>query len=295
MKNEFLFHFFTLLVNGCLEYQFKNIDYNHPGLDFKKKITSRLNDYLYHVVNKIGLVPGYKKKKHLQHVLAIYLSNIEALTRVYNWLQDEYSRGLYVQLLTYKILGKNHVRLKTNNPDYWQKYREADKKYLKKRRSIKTKRFYLKKYEVTDVPDAPIIVNSLSVHMIFSLGQYEYTRDNVNIMPESGNIVIDAGACWGESTLCFASKVGNKGKILALEFEEENLHIFNTNLKLNQHLAERIELVRKALWNETGITLNHSSRGPSTRTYQAGGMNKREKVKTVTIDALLKQKKNTTC
>jgi hypothetical protein len=52
---------------------------------------------------------------------------------------------------------------------------------------------------------------------IFDLNEYEYDRCSATIKADKGDIVkgdilIDAGGCWGDTALCFANEVATDGK-----------------------------------------------------------------------------------
>lgn len=52
-----------------------------------------------------------------------------------------------------------------------------------------------------------------SVFIEFVLNPYVYNKNGISVKSEKGDIVIDAGACWGDTALNFASEVGEYGKV----------------------------------------------------------------------------------
>jgi FkbM family methyltransferase len=65
---------------------------------------------------------------------------------------------------------------------------------------------------------------------------------------ESGETVLDVGACIGDTTVPMAIKTGSTGKIIAVEPHPLNIKY----LKLNLADFNNVEIISKALWNEKG-------------------------------------------
>jgi FkbM family methyltransferase len=122
----------------------------------------------------------------------------------------------------------------------------------------------------------------------FFLGQYRF---NEHVGPEDGDYIIDCGACWGDSTLEFASRVGDRGKIFAYEFIPKSKQILKKNIELNPSLAERIELIDNAVWNESGIDAYYKDNGPGSRVEMQIFNEYEGKTKTLSIDDLVKTRK----
>jgi len=123
---------------------------------------------------------------------------IESLRKTYNILCDDYSRNLYIQLLTYRILGYTKVKLPLNNKEYWKTINDINKikfdedDYIDtKFRGLKLYKYNFKKIgfsiEMYSIPGG--------VYTIFIAKQYEYSKNACYISATNGNIVIDAGGC----------------------------------------------------------------------------------------------------
>lgn len=69
-----------------------------------------------------------------------------------------------------------------------------------------------------------------------------------------GDIVIDGGANLGYFTLLLSKLVGPTGKVIAVEPSPPNLERLRRNLALNG--ASNVEVIPKALWSESGKTLD---------------------------------------
>lgn len=64
-----------------------------------------------------------------------------------------------------------------------------------------------------------------------------------NLQP--GNIVVDAGAHIGVYTLKAAKEVGNKGRVIAVEPEDENYKLLTRNIRINKY--QNVTPVKTAL------------------------------------------------
>jgi len=69
-----------------------------------------------------------------------------------------------------------------------------------------------------------------------------------------GDIVIDGGANLGYFTLLLSRLVGPTGKVIAVEPSPPNLNKLHRNLRINN--AANVEVVPKALWSESGKTMD---------------------------------------
>lgn len=66
-------------------------------------------------------------------------------------------------------------------------------------------------------------------------GQYFYNQDGVTVRPESGDYVIDGGACTGDTALVFSNAVGGNGRVYAFDPIEDHLEIMRQNIKNFTH------------------------------------------------------------
>jgi FkbM family methyltransferase len=211
---------------------------------------------------------------------------------LYNLLADEPSRTLLVKLIAYRILGHRKVKLPRNTPSYWKGIEEIDqfrtaaeplpikfmdaKLYVHDLRSLG--------YDVTCHATAP----GLACAVVQK--QYEYHHGAVHCKAEAGDVVIDAGGCWGETSLYFAHEAGPDGAVVAFEFIPSNLAVLKRNRDLNPHLARNYHVVEHPVWSAAAMKLYYVDWGPGSRVTD--DINKYHSwegmVETVTIDGTLK-------
>ena len=68
--------------------------------------------------------------------------------------------------------------------------------------------------------------------------------------PESGDVVVDAGAFVGMFAVKAAKAIGDRGKVIAVEPEKENLKFLRRNVQENE--LDNVIIVEKGLWSESG-------------------------------------------
>jgi FkbM family methyltransferase len=106
--------------------------------------------------------------------------------------------------------------------------------------------------------------HAMNILNSFFIREYRFDRSGVVVDAKDGDIVIDGGGCWGDTALYFADRAP-KGKVFVFEFDPRNLEVLRRNLARNPRLAERIEIVEKALWSKSGEELPFADAGPATR------------------------------
>jgi len=207
-------------------------------------------------------------------------------------LEDDESKELMIDIIAFRMLGYAKVKLSVNNPEYWKKLKKCTDLEQKGPINIDLDEFKLCLFNLKDLGyDIKIYFLSLGVLVDFVLEQYSYKSINKTICVDPGDIVIDAGGCWGDTALYFASRTGDKGKVFSFEFIPKNLKIFKTNLSLNPMLASRIEIVENPVWEESDMMTYYVDRGPaSSVSFEKIEGNVNNSVRTKTIDALVREK-----
>ncbi|MCR4663534.1 MAG: FkbM family methyltransferase [Endomicrobiaceae bacterium] len=213
-----------------------------------------------------------------------FKDNYESLEYFYNLLEDEKEKQLYIKMTVSKLLGPVYVT-------------EPEKeKYIHSRdifdnllvnnsiRQLKSVTRKLKFYDLFElgydikVYGARALLDKLVIH-----NQYFYKDCKV----EKNDFVIDAGGCWGDTSLLFSSKAGKKGKIFTFEFFEDNLNILKENLLNNKELADNIVLTEKPLYDKSNrnLYLNHACADITTLTENENNL---QQYKTISIDDFVK-------
>jgi FkbM family methyltransferase len=186
---------------------------------------------------------------------------------LYGILDDQPSRDLLIKLMAYRVVGHHKIRLPRNTPEYWQGIRSMDD--LRTQAApfpIKFMDLRLSIYDLKSLGyDLTCHATSEGLACVFVQKQYEYHRSNVHCKTEAGDVVIDAGCCWGETTLYFAHEAGPDGIVVGFEFIPSNLEVLRRNEDLNPLLKERIRLVENPIWSSSGRKLYYVDWGPGSR------------------------------
>ena len=214
---------------------------------------------------------------------------------LYQRLVDHGSRELLVSLLAYRILGFRKVKLARNAPAYWAGIEQA--------RGLDTGRLPIKIPFVT-WPLVCFDVTPLGFEMLvhtyaqtiainFVQKQYVYARDGMVCKAETGDVVIDAGACWGDTTLQFACEVGPSGHVYAFEFVPSNLGVMRHNIALNPQLIPRITVVENPVGANSGEKMFFFENGPASRVATTKVDDRYIECSILSIDQMVSDKKLT--
>ena len=225
-----------------------------------------------------------------QNSLASFENSLSGLACLYQLLQDKPSRSLLITLLAHRKMGYRKVKLPLNTPDYWA-MRKFAFTLVKSRENIKLKfrDFVLQRMDLSKVGfPFEIYFNPGGTVVTFILKQYEYQKKTPGIKAQTGDYVIDAGGCWGDTALYFAHTIGPQGKVYTFEFSPDNLEVLNRNLEINPEHAKRIEIIPRALWNMSGEEITYLVNGPATSLNKGNaGLSS---VSTISIDDFVKEK-----
>lgn len=205
-----------------------------------------------------------------------------------NLLDDDYSKQTYLNVLQYRL---NHnfgleSALQTPSDEVCQSIKVKNGEEFELSNGWKFS-------EINLAPlgfDVRFYSNPMALYYITE--QYSYQRDGVDIDIKNGDTVIEGGACYGETSLWFAHKVGEKGKVYSFEFINENIGIFKKSLSLNPKLKDRIKILNNALHSDSNTDLYVYENGAgtfcSTEKIAWGGVSP-YMIKTKNIDDLVKE------
>lgn len=194
---------------------------------------------------------------------ALEVLGVDGLANTYNLLDDSYSQELFVKILLYRVLGPRRIKLPVNSISYWKMVEQA-------------KRCLCQEKIIRDVPiigsldlykfdNLELICHLMTVVNTFLLEQYRCDRAGVRAKP--GDVVIDAGGCWGDTALYFAKHADS---VYCYECIPSNIAILKKNLNLNPELTKKITLLSKALFREAGQTRNFADTGPGSHSGDVG-------------------------
>ena len=198
----------------------------------------------------------------------------EGLDFAYGLFEDEFSRDVFIKLLAYRALGDRHVRLPLNNKEYWR-LRKSVGQYLEKRGTVSGIPV-LGTLDLFNIQRIRLHAHPLNIVNTFLLEQYRCARGGVEV--REGDVVVDAGGCWGDTALYFAQK---GSQVFCFECIPSNIKIIDQNLGMNPLVSGKIKVIHKALWGRAQEKLVFKDTGPGSRPNAAtGGV----EVETETLD-----------
>lgn len=211
-----------------------------------------------------------------------YWQHLSLFEKTFDRLYDDQSRKKFIELLVYKMIGFTKVKLSLNNEKFWAGRLKVDACRRPEKIPVKFRNGYLDLYDLTDLGyDLQLYYVRNGIFVDFILQQYNY--QNV-VCVNQGDIVIDAGGCWGDTALYFAAR--GAALVFVYEFIPSNIEIMGKNLSLNKHYAGCINLVEKAVWEHSKIDLSYLDQGPSSIVSKAGVHG--GSTQTLSIDDLVK-------
>jgi len=257
--------------------------------DFQREYVTRLLqgvqnrvDVDNHAEYRLGLRTDDDADPNLDFISYI-MENTREFAAVQSLWADPASARLFMDLLMYRSLGPNHEVLSTNTADYREyidtvETEPANAIYLE-RDLMPVRNKFLHRFDVPAYDAEVIATNGLLINFLF-LKQYQFDRGGVTIKPEPGDVVLDCGASWGDTTVMFAKMVGQDGQVHAFEFVPDNVCIFELNLQANLDLEKRVQLCQHPVGRESGEPFTHNTRGPGTKRNSDG----EETCDTISID-----------
>ncbi len=279
--------------------QFDSANETKHDLDFldllvKELLENSANDYHYNIdieLFEFMGVPIYdavvvntfdERSKILKH--------LQGIANLFNHLADQSSRELLIKILAFRILGNKKVKLPLNTPDYWLN-RQSLRKLISSADTIKTNyhRWDLHPFDLSPLGyDIDLYCFPVGLSATFVNKQYEYDEITPAIKAGPGDVIIDAGGCFGDTALYFAHEVGETGHVYTIEFIPSNLKIMKKNLIRNMRLQEQITIVEYPVWSDSNQLLYYMDQGPASFVSFSKTPEVCEETLTLSIDDLVK-------
>jgi len=132
------------------------------------------------------------------------LQNVNAFEWLYSILGNEQSKNILLDVLLYKCLGHIHVKHRINTPQYWSFVQQLETNQcsmdiqLLQKKVHKFYHTFLQKYLIDG--NTYLTTPGFLINDIYGK-QYFYTVSDVEIQPKSNDILLECGACIGDTTL----------------------------------------------------------------------------------------------
>lgn len=199
-----------------------------------------------------GFVPGSGDpvSRRLAY-LNFFLSKSPRLYRAFALLADDDSKQLFLSLILFRILGYRRVSLPLDHTNYFAARRDADSipASLSELRDLSPPELLLEHFELSrDGHDYRLDCLRANLFFTFFIRQYYFERAGVAVGPRTGDVVVDAGACFGDTSLDMAVAVGPEGHVYSFEVLQSHLEIVALNLRQNPNIGN-VTLLPFALSN----------------------------------------------
>lgn len=213
-------------------------------------------------------------------VLSLIRRRADDIDRLGAALSDDYSRETMKELLAYRAFGPSNVAL-AGSSLYGAKLAQAER-MKKGPATANFPPFEMGLYQTSGDDDRPIELACWLINTLYTFVERQYflTRDAMTISPKKGDVVIDAGACFGDTALLFASAVGERGQIHSFEPLARQREVYQANVARNPHLAGSLHLHPWAVADKSERKLKFTDGGAGARASASGDVT----VTTMSID-----------
>ncbi len=174
-----------------------------------------------------------------------HLPDILDLNEIYEYLEDDISKITFDWMIGFRI-----AWIITDSLSMAEKIFP----YPNRRKEL----FFIKKFyeKINDLGNLLFRINNYDIQLksvqdIYFLNEtwiYENYMFDSMCSPQKGDVVIDAGAYIGDSSIWFAQKVTWSGKVYAFEMDQANAEYLNKNIIKNQ-LDGIVKIQNNGLWD----------------------------------------------
>lgn len=224
----------------------------------KQSRTAQIDRYMFPATT-----PRPARSSDIRRAISFLSKNEQRLDDVAALL-DPPSRDLLARIFVYRALGPVHVTL-PHTAEILASYDEA--RPMKVGESLVN----FPPYEVSEflVPfeGHQIEVECWLGNVVYTFlrRQYYFQRGYASVAPQHGDVVIDAGACFGDTALAFAATVGPNGHVHSFEPMPRQIEILRSNIDRNRELASNISIHPYALSDVSDHNLTFRDTGASAR------------------------------
>lgn len=222
----------------------------------------------------------------------VFEREVATKSLLHSLLADAGSRDLLVQLAAFAVLGHRRVRLPYHGPRNaalrGELLRAADRSPQADAGLVAA----IREKWTTDIFSLFEIGTGEGPLRVYTIGEelyrtvhapsYNWEGEGQSVGVRRGDVVLDCGAAFGDVSLQFARAVGPEGHVICFEPYPLFLRVYNENMRMNPHLADRTTLVQRGVWHKPDETLSFIAGGGGSRIDQSN--HAQLKIHTTTID-----------
>ena len=160
----------------------------------------------------------------------------DRLWEAYSHLGSDSSKRLYLYLIAFRLAGHFSVRLPVDFLGKTAEQAEFEKIAACTPSQISSSSLLggLKHFDF-EFKGARYLVDCLGLDYYLVRGQYFYDKDGVRVAPASGDVVIDGGACTGDTAAVFSNAVGAAGHVFCFDPVADHIAVVEHNRKQFPH------------------------------------------------------------
>lgn len=180
-------------------------------------------------------------------------------------LSDDESRQLFCELLLMQVFGEKVIRLSSFTDRFISGYEESSGEILESAEEFPMYKWILKKIVIDDA-DLALYTEPTILNCINQGRCYRYNEGPVKVGVEYGDVVIDAGVGWGDTTVFLASLAGavDGGHVYSFDILETAFEALDAQLKLNPNL-NNVTKVKRALSSADDVVFYTTEPSPGAR------------------------------
>lgn len=230
--------------------------------------------------------PVAPDRRHaLQRWRQIIEQHMPQFQETWDMLADDASRQVLLECLVFNAFGWRQVRRAKNTPEYQAFVRalasaEGHPDFPVLERDVRPIRHkFLHMHHLVE-DDLKLITSDGFFINVMQNRQYFLERPGISLGPRPGEVVLDCGAGWGDTSLLFGRKVGPTGKVIGFEFTPSNVAAIQRHFALNPEVQPQVHIITHPLGERSGTTVAFDDLATSTRTQAKG----RHRAQTRSID-----------
>ncbi|MDH5434558.1 MAG: FkbM family methyltransferase [Gammaproteobacteria bacterium] len=251
-----------------------------PGLTSQKQFFIKVAKKCYYFM--MEFINSNKR------IMSQYAENYSSFNKSYQLMSDQYSRNLFAELILMKLTSEKKMYLDSFTQSFIDSYENSSEEILNSNESLEVYKWILRKVNL-DNPSISLFTVPTILNLHHTGRLYRYKQDDVLIEVEGGDIVLDAGVGWGDTTIYLAAMANKNlgGHSYAFDILEEGINALSEQCNLNPEI-DNITPVLKALSDKDGEHVNISSPSPGAKVVKE---ETERKIETISIDTFFKQNK----
>jgi len=201
--------------------------------------------------------------------------HMDRFAGTWDLLADDASRAVLLECLTFNAFGWRMVRRAKNTPEYQDFVKALASEaghpaFPMLQRNVRPIRHkHLHMHHLLE-DDLKLVTSDGFFINVMHNRQYFLERPGVSTGPREGDVVLDCGAGWGDTSMLFGRKVGPDGLVVGFEFTPSNVSAIRQHFVMNEEMRNRVKIITHPLGEKSGQSVSFDDMATSTRTTAKG-------------------------